>query len=83
VLDLAALVTGLPEDQAGSVVAEYARAAAHSPPRDRLDELLLCARLHLAVRWLGWLPGWQAPEHQAYDWVREAHTAAAALGDRR
>jgi aminoglycoside phosphotransferase (APT) family kinase protein len=83
VLDLAALVTGLPEDRARSLVDEYARAAAHSSPRDRLDELLLCARLHLAVRWLGWLPGWQAPEHQAYDWAREAHTAATALGDRR
>ena len=38
-----------------------------------------CARLHQAVQWLGWSPGWTpVPEH-AQNWLREALDAAAVL----
>jgi Ser/Thr protein kinase RdoA (MazF antagonist) len=80
-LDLAALVTGLPGELAGALVASYCEQAGLST--ESLGELILCARLHLAVRWLGWLDGWRAPEHQAFDWATEAHAAAGALEGRR
>ncbi|HZV75681.1 MAG TPA: aminoglycoside phosphotransferase family protein [Conexibacter sp.] len=79
VLDLAALIAGLPASLAAAVVDAYARRRGRSLRRERLEQLLLCARLHLAVRWLGWMPGWRAPAHQRFDWIAEAHAAAAAL----
>jgi aminoglycoside phosphotransferase (APT) family kinase protein len=86
-LDLAALLTALPDAQAGELVDRYwettASARSRARSRDSLDELILCARLHLAVRWLGWLEEWHPPEHQTFDWATEAHAAAGALGGRR
>lgn len=78
-LDLAALVTGLPAERADALLGEYWEHSLVPMPRDELAELVQCARLHLAVRWLGWLEEWHAPDHQAFDWAAEAHTAAAAL----
>lgn len=80
-IDLAALLTGLRRSEADALLDAYADAAMRPlDSRLELDELLLCARLHLAIRWLGWLPDWEAPPHQSFDWVGEAHSAAAALG---
>jgi Ser/Thr protein kinase RdoA (MazF antagonist) len=79
VLDLAALVTGLPPARAGELVEAYRSHRREPIARAELDELVLCARLHLAVRWLGWLEGWSAPDHQRFDWAAEARAAAAAL----
>jgi aminoglycoside phosphotransferase (APT) family kinase protein len=80
VLDLAALVTGLGAGQTAAMVASYRDAVASSMSPDELDELLVCARLHLAIRWLGWLGSWEPPAHQQFDWVGEAHATATALG---
>ncbi len=79
-LDLAALVTGLPETLAAAIFDEYRARCMPACSDSELEQLVLCARLHLAVRWLGWLDGWQAPDHQAFDWAAEAHTVAAELG---
>ena len=79
VLDLAALTTGLSEPFTNAVLDCYTHRRGGSLTREWLEPLLHCARLHLAVRWLGWMPGWQPPEHQRFDWIAEAHKAAAAL----
>ena len=78
-LDLAALVTGLPERVARRVVSTYLRARSVPPDPARLDLLLLCARFHLAIRWLGWSSDWTPPRQHATDWAREARRAANAL----
>ena len=78
-LDLAALVTGLPERVARRVVSTYLRARSVPPDPARLDLLLLCARFHLAIRWLGWSSNWTPPRQHATDWAREARRAANAL----
>jgi aminoglycoside phosphotransferase (APT) family kinase protein len=79
VLDLAALTTGLDRHLTDAVEKTYRARCPAPPAREELRSLVLCARLHLAVRWLGWMPGWRAPEHQRFDWVAEAHASAAAL----
>jgi Phosphotransferase enzyme family len=79
VLDLAALVTGLPAPLGDRVLAGYLSALGAPPPRAELEQLLLCARLHLAVRWLGWSADWEPPAHQQHDWAREARSVAGRL----
>jgi hypothetical protein len=37
-------------------------------------------RLHLAVQWLGWSPGWSPPPEHAQDWLGEALGLAEKLG---
>ena len=44
-----------------------------------LDALELF-RLHLAVQWLGWDPGWSPPDEHRHDWLAEALSAADKLG---
>jgi hypothetical protein len=81
-LDLAMLTAGLPAHLTAVVIESY-RARLHPGfAREELEELLLCARLHLAIRWLGWMPRHRPPAHQRFDWIAEAHTTAEALGAR-
>lgn len=70
-LDLAALTSGWPAEERAAIVAAYG-----DVPADALE----CCRLHLAVQWLGWSPGWSPPPEHAHDWLREAGEAAEALG---
>ena len=70
VVDLAALVTGWGEDETSAIVAAYGAV-------DPLD--LAAARLHLAVRWLGWSRDWTPPQEHARDWRAEALAAAEAF----
>jgi Phosphotransferase enzyme family len=70
VLDLAALVTGWPEDDSALLVEAYGDV----DPRD-----IAAAQLALAARWLGWSSAWTPPPEHAHDWVEEARRAAAAL----
>ena len=79
VLDLAALLTGLPATQAHELTDAYWERSLLAVTRPELHELLTCARLHLAVRWLGWLEEWEPPAHQTFDWAAEAHSAADEL----
>ena len=70
VLDLAALLTGWDEDAAQRLVRAYGGA----------DERALdCARLALALRWLGSAPEWTPPAEHRYDWLGEARAAAGRL----
>ena len=39
-----------------------------------------CARLHLALQWLGWSPGWTPPPEHALDWRAELPRLAARVG---
>ena len=70
VVDLAALTTGWSGDEAEAIVAAYGEV-------EHAD--LMAARLHLAVRWLGWSPGWTPPAEHRRDWLAEAEAAAREL----
>jgi Ser/Thr protein kinase RdoA (MazF antagonist) len=69
-IDLAALVTGWPDGERRTIVEAYGAVDA-----DVLD----CCRLALAVRWLGWSPGWRPPPEHAHDWLGEAFALAARV----
>jgi Phosphotransferase enzyme family len=73
-LDLAALASGWSgEDRKAICRAFHSALPAKGGPQ--LDELLaavdLC-QLALALQWIGWSPGWVAPEAQRHDWSGEA-----------
>src|SRR5262249_8689208 len=66
-VDLAMLTSGrwTPTERE-RMVAAYAGAAGVPPFTERQFAL---ARLHVALRWLGWAPpGWAAPPAQRHDW---------------
>ena len=86
-LDLAALSVGKWTDaeRAGLAVAYRAAAApvaetASHLSDDEFERALDFARLHLAVQWLGWEPGWEPPAEHRHDWLGEALTLAERLG---
>ncbi|HEX4804919.1 MAG TPA: phosphotransferase, partial [Conexibacter sp.] len=70
VLDLAALATGWSGEPRAAILAAYGAVA----PAD-----LAAAELLLALQWLGWADGWEAPPEQRRDWLAEAHAAAERL----
>jgi thiamine kinase-like enzyme len=77
-LDLAALGSGswasADREQFASAYASAPGAPSFSPRK--LD----LARLHLAVRWLGWAPPqWVPPEGQRHDWLADAVAIAEGL----
>jgi thiamine kinase-like enzyme len=75
--DLAALVSGWPEDDRNEIAAAYASAPG-LPPFSRRD--LDLARLQVAIQWLGWAPPeWEPPEGQRHDWLGEAIALAEEL----
>ena len=49
------------------------------PSREDFLTDIECARLHQAVQWLGWSPGWTPPPEHAQNWLREALDSAHAL----
>lgn len=71
VLDIAALVSGWDPAERAAIVAGYGEVSA---------EALTAARLHIAMQWLGWSPGWSPPPEHARDWLGEAVGAARDLG---
>jgi aminoglycoside phosphotransferase (APT) family kinase protein len=75
--DLAALLSGWPEEDRAAIAAAYAGEPG-VPAFDRRD--LHLARLQVAIQWLGWAPPqWEAPEGQRHDWLGEAVALAEEL----
>jgi len=70
VLDLAALATGWAGKSRAAILAAYGAVP---------DADLAAAELLLALQWLGWADGWQAPPEQRRDWLADARAAAERL----
>jgi Ser/Thr protein kinase RdoA (MazF antagonist) len=76
--DLAALVSGWPQEDREAIAAAYA-AEPDVPPFGSRD--LDLARLQIAIQWLGWAPpAWEPPEERRQDWLGEAVALAEELG---
>jgi len=73
VIDVAALVAGSPDLHVEALLRAYGGVDAVA-----LD----CARLHLALRWLGWSRDWTPPQEHAWDWRTEAQRAAERIVER-
>lgn len=74
-LDLAALVSGLPDADHDYLVRRY-EAVAGSVNRQHLR----AAAVHLSLRWLGWADSWEPPSLHRQDWMGtlENHLSAKA-----
>lgn len=83
-LDLAALTAGgWTEGERNRLVAAYFDAWPERLARPEWRDFLIAldhCRLHVAVQWIGWSPGWSPPPHHAQDWLGEALSLAAKLG---
>jgi Phosphotransferase enzyme family len=83
-IDLAALSGGWEEDERNRLATAYcegvAAADGTAPDPAFLAGELTRARLHLALQWLGWAPGWRPPPEHAQDWLGEALEVAGRLG---
>lgn len=82
-LDLAALTAGSWNDEERDAIASayYEALPAHArPPRSEFAYELECARLYVALQWLGWAPAWSPPPEHAQDWLAEVSASAERLG---
>ena len=83
-IDLAGLTSGgwTREQKDAMALAYYealpARRTANYDRQTFLTDLEYC-RLHQAVQWLGWSPGWSPPPEHAQNWLKEAITSAELL----
>jgi hypothetical protein len=80
VLDLAALSLGLPDHEIARLAEAYRCELAEPPTRKSFAGDLACARLQLAVQWLGWSPEWIPPPEHARDWRAELSGLAEQAG---
>lgn len=75
ILDLAALTAGhWLHDEPARIVDGYVEAAmarGWSWTRPAFDRALVCARVYVAVQWLGWARDWSPPADHRHDWVLE------------
>jgi Phosphotransferase enzyme family len=71
VLDLAALITGWDSGVQKRLIEAYGDVDTVALDR---------ARLALALRWIGWQPGWTPPVEHRHDWRGEAIALAERLG---
>jgi hypothetical protein len=82
-LDLAALTGGTwtPAERERLVLAYHAAwaAAGRTASLSDLREALACARLQVALQWIGWSRRWSPPAEHAHDWFGEAERAAREL----
>ena len=82
VLDLAALAAGWSGEQRYELLRAYHQAAAAMEPRETFTALVRrveLASLHLALRWVGAAPAWEAPEEHRRDWFADAVAALDRL----
>jgi aminoglycoside phosphotransferase (APT) family kinase protein len=76
--DLAALVSGWPDEDRRAIAAAY---AAEPGVPEFTSRDLDFARLQVAIQWLGWAPPeWEPPQGQRHDWLGEALALAEGLG---
>jgi hypothetical protein len=81
VVDLAALTAGgWSEDERRTLALSYLDESRIDLDERSFLEELVCARLHIAVQWLGWSPSWSPPPDHRQDWLAEASLAADRLG---
>ena len=80
VLDLAALILGLPEPDADTLVDTYRRTLKRPPDAREFSRDLDYAKLHLAMQWLGWSPDWTPPPEHRRDWRAELAGLAERAG---
>jgi aminoglycoside/choline kinase family phosphotransferase len=82
-LDVAALTAGgwsqLERDRLALAYYE-AWARSDDPAADDFLLALEHARLHVALQWIGWSPGWSPPRAHAHDWLADALRSAQRLG---
>ncbi len=80
-VDVAALVSGGWSESERTEIAQAYRDSAFPdlPWREFTHRLNQC-RMHIAIKWVGWCPGWRPPKEQAYDWLAEACRLAKQLG---
>jgi aminoglycoside phosphotransferase (APT) family kinase protein len=82
-LDLAALTAGgWNDDERDAIASAYYEALpVHArSPRQEFSHALDCARLYVALQWLGWAPAWSPPPEHAHDWLAEVSASAERLG---
>jgi thiamine kinase-like enzyme len=79
-LDLAALASGWEERDVVALTEAYNSALTDSLPEDEFERAFDCARLHLAVQWLGWAREWTPPDEHAQSWLGEAVRMSSKLG---
>ncbi|HWI22220.1 MAG TPA: aminoglycoside phosphotransferase family protein [Baekduia sp.] len=82
VLDLAALISGsgLHENERERIVRSYHSAwheAGGAGSLKSLREALICARIQVALQWIGWSADWRPPAEHAHDWLSETLAAAS------
>lgn len=83
VIDLAALITGWTDAAAQEMVDAYRTELAHPPDPAEFALDLTCARLHLAVRWLGWARDFSPPPEHARDWAADVDRLERSLHEAR
>jgi aminoglycoside phosphotransferase (APT) family kinase protein len=84
-IDLAALIAGSWTETQKIILAdayfdERRRLTGTRELRDTFLGALACCRLHVALQWLGWSPGYAPPPEHVQDWEGEARALAAMLG---
>jgi Ser/Thr protein kinase RdoA (MazF antagonist) len=83
-LDLAALVAGgWSEEEKRELALTYHRALDADPgwgSEAAFLETFACARLQLAIQWMGWARGWTPPAEHVQNWSEEAEDLADQLG---
>lgn len=72
VLDIAALITGLPPQVREAMLESYRTASATGLDAGELEVGVRAASLVQCVQWLGWAESWTPPDEHARDWLAEA-----------
>jgi Ser/Thr protein kinase RdoA (MazF antagonist) len=80
VIDLAALTTGdWRSARRDAMVSAYCDTCPRALRPDDVDRALGCARIALAMRWLGWSTRWRPPRRHRRDWLAEGIEIAEKL----
>jgi hypothetical protein len=80
VIDVAALTMGWGDAERRALTEAYRTELTDPRAAPEFERDLDCARLHLAVQWLGWSPEWSPPPEHAQDFRAEVRETAARLG---